>query len=246
MSMSNSTAGGWKMSAEQADLWERFQAAYNTIDRSLRKLLNAESTQSFVSLVRSYENVCRLGSDGDFLRMVADLRNVLIHQKTKPHLQLAIPTRPIVERLETICQKLVDPMRVLPRFKKRVETIEPSVSLGAVLRAVAEKDYSQFPVYETDRFLGLLTENGITRWLAHHVAKELSLVDLDEVPVTQVLSEEEKRPNWLFVSRDRTIDEVKAFFREKELLEAILITHNGKSTEQPMGIITRWDILHEE
>lgn len=234
----------WEMTAEQRDMWERFQAAYNSIDRCLRKQLGSAPAQSFFSVVKEYERTRRFGSDGDYLRMAADLRNVLIHQKTKPYLQLAIPTKPVVERLETIGERLTNPPKLLPRFQRRVEILDPHVSLGHVLRLIAQRDYSQFPVYEGDRFRGLLTENGITRWLARHVTRELSLVDLDEVPVKQVLPEEEKRPNCLFVARDRTVDEAKMHFREKELLEAVLITQTGNRAEQPMGIATRWDLLH--
>jgi predicted transcriptional regulator len=90
-----------------------------------------------------------------------------------------------------------------------------------------------------------LTENGITRWLAHYVSKEMSMVELNDVPVRQVLPEEEKRPNCLFVARDKTVDEAKALFATKELLEAVLITQSGNRTEKLIGIITRWDVLHE-
>ena len=38
-------------------------------------------------------------------------------------------------------------------------------------------------LYDGKTFKGLLTENGITRWLAHYVSDELAIVDLDEVPI---------------------------------------------------------------
>lgn len=232
------------MTAEQRDLWERFQAAYNSIDRCLRKQQHSDGKKSFVALVKEHERTHRFGPEADYLRMAADLRNVLIHQQTKPHLHLAIPTRPIVERLESIGERIANPPKLLPTFQKSVEVLEPHVSLGHVLRLIAQREYSQFPVYEESRFRGLLTENGITRWLARHVNKELALVDLDEIPVKRVLPEEEKRPNWLFVGRDQAVDEVKVYFREKELLEAVLISQTGSRNEGLLGIVTRWDILH--
>jgi predicted transcriptional regulator len=133
----------------------------------------------------------------------------------------------------------------VPRFQRSGEVVTPDESLAKVLKRVSQKEYSQFPVYDGDKFRGLLTENGITRWLAHHVSKKMSLVELEEVPIKQVLPEEETRPNWLFVSRNHTVDEVKGLFAEKELLEAVLITDAGKPAEKPIGIVTRWDVLHE-
>lgn len=241
----------WKMSDEQHDLFQRFVAAYNSIDHFLRKHLGKEDKvpfPSFASLVRDYERTHRLVTDCadcDYLRMTAKLRNVILHEITKPYQHVAVPTLPVVERLERICQRLTNPPLVVPQFKRRVETATPDDSLAAVLRKIREKDYSQFPVYDGEKFRGLLTENGITRWLAHHLSKEMSLVELDEVPVSQVLPEEEKRQNWLFVACDKTVGEAKALFAAKELLEAVLITQSGNRTEKPLGIITRWDVLRE-
>ena len=85
----------------------------------------------------------------------------------------------------------------------------------------------------------------MTRWLAHHVSKQMPLVDLEDVPVRRVLPEEEKRQNWLFATRRTTVDEVRMLFSTKKLLEAVLITETGKHPEKPIGIVTRWDVLLE-
>jgi CBS domain-containing protein len=90
----------------------------------------------------------------------------------------------------------------------------------------------------------LLTENGVTRWLAGHVVRTLSLVELDDIRVEQVLRNEEERRNYHFVPRDVRVDDVSALFAKQALLEAALITTNGKETEKLLGIATRWDILH--
>jgi len=99
-------------------------------------------------------------------------------------------------------------------------------------------------VYDDKQFHGLLTENGVTRWLAHHVVRTLSLVELDDIPVGKVLQNEEERKNHQFVSRDMRVDDVSALFAKQTLLEAVLITASGKQTEKLLGIATRWDILH--
>src|SRR5260370_36039949 len=100
--------------------------------------------------------------------MVDDLRNVLIHQKTTPHHNLAVPTPPGVERLQAIHMRLSEPPLVIPRFEKPVESLTLEMSLAKVLRLISERDYSQFPVYAGSTLLRLLTESGITRLCAHH------------------------------------------------------------------------------
>jgi CBS domain-containing protein len=72
---------------------------------------------------------------------------------------------------------------------------------------------------------------------------ELSLVELEDVSVRQVLRKEEKRANAVFVPRDTTVDKVKVLFAENGLLEVVLITQSGKSEEKLLGIATRWDVI---
>jgi hypothetical protein len=98
-------------------------------------------------------------------------------------------------------------------------------------------------VYEDNRFHGLLTENGITRWLARHVATKLSLVELEEELVAQVLQNEEERKNYCFVAPNMRVDDVCSLFASNSLLEAVLITASGKESEALQGIVTRWDII---
>ena len=116
--------------------------------------------------------------------LVEEHRNCLVHEKTHPYKNLAVPTIETVDMLEGIAQQFTNPARAIPTFRKAVETVETSTSLASVLRTIAKRDFSQFPVYESGAFRGLLTENGITRWLSHHVTTELSLVELDEVTVS--------------------------------------------------------------
>jgi predicted transcriptional regulator len=138
----------------------------------------------------------------------------------------------------------VNPARAIPTFQRKVEKVSVHDNLARVLRIVRERDYSQFPAYEAEKFCGLLTENGITRWLAHHVATELSLVELEDITVKLVLRIEEKRKNYHFIPRDTRVDDVKGLFASHELLEAVLITAGGKESEALLGIVTRWDIIH--
>lgn len=244
--MSRLPCESWKASSEQRDLLERFEVAYNSIDRWFRKRLSKDRTISFTALLSEFQKTARTAVDCDYLRMIAELRNVLVHEKTKPYQPVAIPTEPVVEALERIWQRLTNPPLVIPRFQRRVETVSLDDTLAHVLNLISQRDYSQFPVYTGEHFRGLLTENGITRWLAHHVSTAMSLVELNEIPVRKVLPEEEKRPNWMFTNRTTTVDDVRALFVAHGLLEAVLITQTGNRKENAMGIVTRWDVLHDQ
>jgi len=70
------------------------------------------------------------------------------------------------------------------------------------------------------------------------------LVELQEVAVERVIKNEEKRGNYQFVARNMHVDDLVGHFASHNLLEAVLITANGKETEALLGIATRWDIIH--
>jgi predicted transcriptional regulator len=242
--MSNVAASKNQLSSQEQDQVERFESAYNAIDRHLRKVLNQANNARFTQLIGEYSRRGKLGNaDHNDLRTFADLRNVLVHEKVKPRTYLAMPAPFVVEKIESIRDRILHPELLIPKFQKTVESIKIDDALARVLALIAERDYSQFPVYDGEHFKGLLTENGITRWLAHHVSKVLSLVDLEDVSTKHVLGEEEKRRNVEFVSRSLTMYELMALFAETELLEAALITQNGKPSEKLMGIVTRWDVV---
>ena len=155
-----------------------------------------------------------------------------------------IPTPAIVQKLKECRDRLINPPGVIPTFQRKVETLLIQNPLARVLKIIRQRDYSQFPAYEGERFRGLLTENGITRWLAHHVDTKFSSVELEDVSVKEVLQNEERLKTYHFVPADSRVDDVSGLFALHGELEAVLITTEGKESEPLLGIATRWDILH--
>lgn len=233
-----------KISLAQRELIDRFIASYNTIDDHLRLVVRNKQL-TFKGLIRHCESLGLLQNDeAGALSKFADLRNVLVHESLSARQYPAVPTAPTVEEFERLRESLVKPDRVMPKYRKTVEVISIDDNLSSVLRTISQRDYSQFPVYEKQVFKGLLTENGITRWLAHHVNHGSLRPDFDEACVRHALKEEEyKRMNFRFISRETTITQLKLLFGKHELLEAALITQHGKNSEMLLGIVTRWDIV---
>jgi predicted transcriptional regulator len=231
------------LSKEQLDLIERFQADFNAIEHFLHVALGLEEHETFTQLILNYAKNHAGWGDADLLRRIAKIRNVIVHEKTEPFHYPVVPTPVINEELRECKERLINPARALPTFQRTVETISNHDTLTRVLKTINHRDYSQFPVFEDNRFLGMLTENGVTRWLARHVVRTLSLVELDEIFVSNVLQSEEVRKNHQFVPGDMPVDEVSELFAKQAMLEAVLVTATGKQTEDLLGVATRWDIL---
>ena len=228
---------------QQRDLIEEFVCAYNTIEKIVRQRLDVDDNPSFVYIIKQFARRHPAWVNVDLLETAAQVRNFIVHEHRTPYQPLVFPTQGLVDEIKIACQRLTNPDRVIPRFQVSVESVRSEDSLAQVLRRIAERDYSQFPVYSGTTFQGLLTENGITRWLARHVVSKLSLIELEDITVKQVFPEEEHRPNWRFVPRDEPVITVREFFSAQSLLEAVLITQTGTQKEKLLGIITRWDIL---
>lgn len=115
------------------------------------------------------------------------------------------------------------------------------------LIAVPHRDkYSQFPVYgDRAEFQGLLTEGSIARWLASQSSQGLALIET--TTVGEVLRTGGSG-RWHFVSRKAAVAEVLELFKvpAAEPLHAVLVTERGRQDEQPLAIVTAWDLFSEQ
>ena len=245
----------------ELDLIERLITAYNAIDAHLQNWSHHDGPTSFRSLVDLYAGKNRAWKDAELLRTVAGLRNLLIHEKVEPYKYPCVPTLELVEDLETARDRLLHPARA-DRFARKVVTIQSDDSLAHVLKMIHELKITHFPVYESGReysqsetqrghhFAGVLTENGITRWLAEHASRDESLIELRDEPVREVLAREESakgtRKNYEFAPRRARVEDIVQRFHDNTYLEAVLVTEKGDAKETLLGIVTRWDVLNLE
>ena len=231
------------LSQEQLELIERFQTAYNSVDHDLRKLSGADKTIPFSKLIKDYASRYPRWREYEFLSKVGDLRNVVVHQREGKDEYYSVPVPSVVEKLERIRDQFRTPKKVLPKFQKEVVTVQAEDALSGVLKSIKEKELSQFPVYQNGCYIGLLTENGITRWLAKYSVSKDTIIDFQDETVKDSLSMEEQRQNCQFISRNTTVQDAEDYFVRNTMLEALLITETGKNDQTLMGIITRWDVL---
>jgi predicted transcriptional regulator len=233
----------YKIPQDQLDLIERFLVAYNAVDHHLREQLRKDPTTSFSDLLREYAARYPRWKDRESLRIIGDLRNAVIHQREKSYEYLSVPLPSVVEALEQIRDQLISPETVYPKFGKPVISFQFKDQIQKVLKTIYEKEYSQFPVYNDNIFQGLITENGITRWLASESFNGVTKIELHDVYVRDLFRKEEQRMNSKFIRRTTSVLDAENFFVQNSLLEALLITENGRPNEKILGIITRWDMI---
>lgn len=231
------------MSDLDFDLIERFVTAFNRVDRHLRELYKADERMSFGRLVEIHLRKNPRWRDADALRAFKAVRNVMIHERELPYRYLFVPTRSAVEEMERVRDRLIIPERLIPKFQRTVHCMAATDTALRLFAAVNRHRCSKFPVYEGERFVGLLSEHGTARWLARHSASVGPTINLAEIQVSTILSEEEDHRNVEFLAADCPTDTLLRSFSTNDALQAVLITRNGAPDEPLLGIATWGDAL---
>ena len=227
---------------------ERFEAAYNRIDHALAELVGESPSlrrRTFASRVRiAIHRRRQFSRFADDLFEIGELRNALIHNRRGDDDYIAVPSEQTVLEIERIEQAMFSPPRVIPKFACSVVSLQADQTLGDVFKLVRDDGHSRYPVYDNGGFIGLLTSNGIARWLARQGANGTFSIDLDRVLVGDVLQADHRRNAVAFLARDSSIDEADQLFIDQPNLEAILITEHGKASQKPLGLISAGDIVN--
>lgn len=225
---------------------DKYIVAFNQIEKYLKNKKGANNQSSFTHLVNeaSKDDPILRKHKTDLLQF-ANLRNAIIHERIDKDFIIAEPHDDIVEKIISINEEIQNPEKVFPKFSNDVKTFETSDSLADVLKIIKELNYSQFPIYQDGHFIGLLTANGIANWLAQNIEEDI--VSITETTIKEVQDFDELQNNYKFVSRNLTIYEAELIFKEPTKngvrLEALLITHSGKTNQSLIGIISAWDVL---
>jgi CBS domain-containing protein len=175
------------------------------------------------------------------LKSLGNLRNLLVHDH-EHHKEVAVPTERTVRGLEALAEALTSPPPLLTVAIKPV-TCRPSDPVGAAARVMHDNSFSQLPVHDGERLVGLLTGETIARWLAARLDGGVGI--LEEESVANVLEYQEAAGYVLVAQAATVFDGLMAFdqaLRSGTALQAVIVTANGKPTDIPLGIITSCDI----
>jgi predicted transcriptional regulator len=225
------------------DLTSRFLDAFATIEKHLRKILDANKYTAFNEMVDRAVNQDRsVRRLRDQLKAHGELRNFLVHEYNSKQ-PLAVPSESTVLRIEVIRDELISPAKLADLFRRPVATCSPSDPIGVATKKMHDGSFSQLPVYTGNTLMGLLTSETVARWLAHQLADGQGI--LEERPVEDVMQHEEGTHSYVVVGRLATVDDALSEFDDHmhagKMLDAIILTQNGSERERPLGIVTATD-----
>ncbi len=222
-----------------------FLAAFNDIENHLRGVLSAKKSDGFGWMVRLAEKK-HLISDthSEALQAFADLRNAISHGTYNNYRPIAEPLPETVEQISRIRDLILDPPTAMGVLGgQQVRLVAPGDPIRHALGVIRSTEISQFPVYDGEGYVALLTTNTIARW----VAADLDDNDhLDARTVAEVLDYAEHSDRAGFLPRGATAQEVVDAMtqpgRDGNLPRAILLTEHGKPHQKPLRVVGGGDL----
>ncbi|HHX02100.1 MAG TPA: CBS domain-containing protein [Firmicutes bacterium] len=221
----------------------RFLNAFIGIEQALEKVVKIKRHVPFYQLVDLAAKI------DPFVREIAlelkeygDLRNAIVHERIDDQ-PIAEPHRDVVERLEQIRDLMHTPPTVAESFLGPVVTCNLDDSLSTAITKMNVNSFSKLPVYKGRQFVGLLTAEAVTYWLADHMAAGL---DLTQVKVEAVLRYLHNTDNYRFVPPTCSLVTVLKIFEDfshrGKRMQAVLISEGGSEAGTLLGIITVFDL----
>jgi predicted transcriptional regulator len=222
----------------------RYLDAFNAIEKWLRDQTPGSERYDFPNLIdlvsERHHGVRRHASK---LKELNRFRNFVVHDFSQ-NKAMAVPTTWAADLISAVRRELLSPEPLLSFAAKPVATCQPSDPITLAVTKMRDGKFSQIPVCENSRCLGLLTAETIARWLSAELPVKGGLVE--EQPISEVLAHQEDPDNHTFVNRSANVDEAlaafEAFMARGKRLDAVLITQNGRSTEGLLGIVTINDV----
>lgn len=225
---------------------DQFMQSFNNIENLLRKMIDARRNLPFYRLVEKNAKESQLVKQFyDELKSMGDLRNFIVHGDIE--YPLATASKSTIERIQFIEKQLTNPTRILDLFSRNIKGIDEEDSLESVLEIVKTDGYSQIPVVNKNGFTGLITENGITNWLANNAHK--NIISIKDTKVKDVVLGDEYTENYsLMYSKDPLYDVIETFEKGRSLGKPIFIIIVLNSPKKKIflrdiyTIITPWDL----
>ena len=223
----------------------RFIAAYNAIDSSLRNIYGLKRSLNFSEVIRKtvlLNSVVRKYEDDliDYGR----LRNAIVH-KGNSNFVIAEPHVEVVEKMEGIARLISTPPLAYDRISTHeVLCVSSKDLLNNAIKLMARSGYSNLPVYTDNKLVGVLNGQRLMDILGRHLLQGDNIQKfVDKVTVGDIIEELGNEHYYCLVDEKVTIEQVMNLFETNNKLLIVLITRQGTEDYPPLGIITKDDII---
>lgn len=222
------------------DTFQEFIATCGALELALNRLARTKRLAFGIALNRARKDprVERRYAD---LEMILRVRNLVAHNG-----QYALPA-PRVNRLAKRVLGELQGYKDAYHYASAVRTFDVGHPLSEALREMVQDDISQAPVTRGRAYSGMLTTNGIARWLAHEFKENAGSALLTENSVADAVEHAEGFEVPRFVARDLSSAEAVAILTGETEPDqappiALLFTRQGQPDQEILRILVRADV----
>lgn len=236
------------LTSEQKKINAEFIHTFNQLESYLKsKEKGADRYQSFSSLVNQSNNkIINHGENRQFLFLVADLRNIIVHNN-----EVAYPTLEFMAKFKQLVKKITHPLTaekvMIPFSQIKMCQIEETLFDAYLLM----KNYhlSNIPIMRINRLIGVFNESTIFSQFINEqgeILAELTKVHFVDV-IDKIKIEKQPSVEYHFVSRKVDIYRLFDYFKTEEDIEKktelLFVTENGNEDESLLGLISVFDLV---
>ena len=223
--------------ADKTENAERFLNAYASIERSLNRLLCKTDYVPFKKLVRlAAKNNAVVAKNEEILKEYSDLRNAIVHQRSRSEEIIAEPIDSVTDNIEKIAEILDADESVYAYATVPVTTADEKTTVKEAYSLLHAVRADKLPIYEEKQFVGLVTMDQIAGWVIEG--------NSDSEPVQKLIRED--GPIVMFMKKSQSIMDAVLFFdkhmKNNAVAPVILVTESGNRNEEPLGILSSHDL----
>ena len=231
-------------------LKDQFLKTFSELERVLHIESNEFHYEPFMKNLRESKNpVVKMKKNQNLLRVAADLRNLIVHNKD---LDIAIPSDHFYNMFKDLVKAIKHPIQVKDIMLKKSDLAycTPHQTLNKATDLMFKYHYSNIPILDKDKVAGIFTESSLL-FMMEGIPGEL-VIDLNKEIFNHHLKRlhPEKHPSlrYPFISRKTPIYDAIDYFMKPptqngKRTELLLITNNGLSHEPLQGILSAYDLL---
>ncbi len=216
-------------------------SAYNRIDARLRALYRGKGNLNFTDLVRrcaEFQPTVRKYEEE--LLSCARLRNAIVHNSTSERV-IAEPCEDFTRLILHVAELICAPPKLSSLKERGVTGISAAAAIGEAFLVSMKLDYSNLPVYEGDRMMGMLNGRRLVRAVGEALDRGEDLDEFLRRPCREIVCEEDMARFYRVLGRNDTVQEAIDAFSDNRKLLAVIVTERG-GPSRIVNILTASDL----
>jgi CBS domain-containing protein len=217
---------------------------YNQLDKFMERLLPTDHYTPFTRRVQMLAKSNSLISDyKEDLLLLADIRNILVHDFLDTQAPLLSPTPALIDRFSHIAALITSPPKALDTMAikgKNIFSVRLEDNVLETVSVMNRKGYSHAPVLQDGKVIGVFSESSVFSYLTQR----------NEIPSTLTIGEifdllamaKYKPERYRFVPPDCSVFSIGEIFKQAVVngrrVAVVFITSDGTANGTLLGMIT--------